>query len=143
MVKYEAKTKPTPESVDEFLANISDDTKRSDCQRLRELMESATGEGGRMWGASMVGFGAYHYRYASGHEGDTMAVGFAPRSANITLYITGGFEEHESVLQRLGKHKTGKGCLYIKRLSDVDESALIELIEASVAMAAEHNVTQA
>lgn len=140
LAKYEARTRPTPESVDEFLERIPDEAKRTDCQRLRDLMASASGDAGSMWGTSMIGFGAYHYRYASGHEGDTMAVGFAPRAANIVLYITGGFEEHANVLQRLGKHKTGKGCLYIKRLSDVDEGALTELIQASVARAAEANV---
>jgi hypothetical protein len=143
MAKYENKTKPTLESVDDFLESIPNDTKRSDCRRLRKLMEVVTGEEGRLWGPSIVGFGAYHYRYASGHEGDSMAVGFAPRSANITLYITGGFEDHETVLQRLGKHKTGKGCLYIKRLSDVDEGALTDLIKASAAKAAEINVNPA
>jgi hypothetical protein len=140
MAKYEIKTKPTSASVDEFLEHIPDDTKRADCWRLRELMESATGEQGVLWGPSIVGFGAYHYRYASGHAGDTMAVGFAPRAANITLYITGGFEDLEPVLQRLGKYKTGKGCLYVKRLADVDEGALADLIKASAAKAAALNV---
>ena len=143
MAKYETKTKPTPESVDAFLENLRDDAQRADCRRLRELMASAAGGDGALWGPSMVGFGAYHYRYASGHEGDAMAVGFAPRSANIALYITGGFEDHGPVLRRLGRHKTGKGCLYIKRLADLDEGALTELIKASVAKAAEFDANRA
>ncbi len=146
MAASENKTKPTPESVDAFLETIPDATKRSDCQRLRELMESVTGEEGMLWGPSMVGFGTYHYRYASGHEGDSMAVGFALRSANITLYTTGGIggvEDHEPVLQRLGRYKTGKGFLSIKRLSDVDEDTLTDLITASVTTAAEVNVNLA
>jgi hypothetical protein len=129
-------TVPTESDVDSFLAAVEDEQKRQDSITLRDLMASATGEHARMWGPSIVGFGSYHYRYESGHEGDAPAVSFSPRKANITLYITGGFEEHEETLNRLGKHKLGKGCLYIKRLSDVDKDALGELIQASIDNAA-------
>lgn len=134
------KTQPTEVSVDEFLDGIPNEEKRRNCQHLRTLMESATGHQARMWGPSIVGFGQVHYRYESGREGDMPAVGFAPRSAAITLYITGGFDSVGQILDRLGTFKTGKGCLYLKRLSDVDESALIDLIQASVIRASEIHV---
>lgn len=136
MAKYEAKTKPTAESVDEFLENIPDDSRRADCQRIREMMEEISGQPAVVWGSNIVGFGRYHYRYATGHEGEAGAVGFAPRASSITIYIVGGFEDHEELLDRLGKHKRGKGCLYIKRLADVDEIALRELIQVSLDNAA-------
>lgn len=143
MATYENKTTATEGSVDGFLDRIVDDDRRSDCRRLRELMASASGEEAVLWGAGIVGFGAYHYRYASGREGDTMAVGFAPRSANIALYVAGGHEAHGDVLRRLGTFKTGKGCLYLRRLSDVDEDALSDLIRASVDRAAEMDTDRA
>jgi len=129
-------TQPTPASVDDFLGAIPDAAKRADCLRLREMMEEITGEPAVLWGPSIVGFGTYHYRYDSGREGDAPAVGFSPRAANITVYVTGGFDDLQDELGRLGKHKIGKGCLYLKRLSDVDEGVLTELIRASVAKAA-------
>lgn len=140
MARYENKTAPTDVSVDEFLDNIADERKRADSHRLRDIMEEVSGEPGVMWGPSIVGFGSYHYRYASGHEGDAGAVGFSPRSASITVYIVGGFEGHDELLGRLGKHKLGKGCLYLKRLSDVDESALRDLIRISLDNAASFDV---
>lgn len=132
MAKYEQKMKPSTEDVDALLADLEDDGKRADAIRLRTIMEEISGQPARDWGYGMLGFGAYHYRYESGHEGDAPAVAFAPRKANFTLYITGGFEEHQDTLARLGKHKLGKGCLYIKRLSDVDETVLRELVQASL-----------
>lgn len=134
------KTRPTTDDVSAFLDAVEDDGKRADAHRVSELIGSISGEPPVMWGSSIVGFGTYHYRYDSGREGDAPAVGFSPRKANLTLYITGGFEEHADVLERLGKHKLGKGCLYIKRLSDVDESALSDLIRVSLENAARFNV---
>lgn len=140
MSTYEQKTRPTPQDVDTFLASIEDEQQRSDAMHLRKVMESVSGKDAVLWGSSIVGFGAYYYRYASGHEGDAPAVGFSPRKANMTVYITGGFEDQQDTLERLGKHKLGKGCLYIKRLSDVDESVLQELIQVSVDNAASFHV---
>lgn len=126
------KTKPNEQSVDEFLEMVADRNRREDCLRVLEIMRDATGEEPKMWGASMVGFGSYHYRYASGREGDWFLTGFSPRKANLTLYIMAGFDRYDELLSRLGKFKTGKSCLYIKRLDDVDESALRQLVDASV-----------
>lgn len=134
--KYELKTTPTEVSVDEFLSRVPDDARRTDATRLRAMMEEISGEPAVMWGASIVGCGHYHYRYASGHEGDAAPIGFSPRAANLTVYIVGGFDGHDDVLARLGKHKLGKGCLYIRRLPDVDESALRDLIRISLNNAA-------
>jgi hypothetical protein len=128
----ELKTRPTDESVDRFLRAISDDQKREDCFVLLEMMGKASGTPAKMWGESIVGFGEYHYRYASGHEGDWFLAGFSPRKQNITLYIMSGFEDYNDLLKKLGKYKTGKACLYIKRLQDVDRQALEELIAHSI-----------
>jgi len=127
------KTRPETASADAFIAAVEDPDRRADCTRIAEIMAEATGAPATMWGASMVGFGSYHYRYASGREGDFFLTGFAPRKTNISLYIMAGFGDFESLMQRLGKYKTGKSCLYIKRLADVDEAVLIELIGESVA----------
>ena len=137
---YDAKTKPTEVSVDEFLSSVPDDANRADAIRLREMMEEISGEAAIMWGPSIIGFGRYHYRYDSGHEGDASAIGFSPRASNLTIYVVGGYEGHADVLGRLGKHKIGKSCLYIKRLSDIDESALRELIQISIDNAARYHV---
>ncbi len=126
------KTQATDASVDTFLAGIDDTVKREDCRRLREIMEDASGERATMWGSSIVGCGTCHYRYESGREGDTPAVGFAPRASNIALYINGDLGLLEPALARLGKHKAGKGCVWIKRLADVDITVLRELIAASL-----------
>ncbi len=130
----ENEARPDDRSVDAFLDGIADDARRDDCRRL---METASGESAVMRGSGIVGFGNLHYRYATGREGDTPAVAFAPRSVNITLYISGGFDSMGPILARLGRHKLGKGCLYLKRLDEVDEPALIDLIDASLARAAE------
>jgi hypothetical protein len=129
----ENKTKATDESVKSFLDGVEDEQKRADAYALLDLMQEVTGEEARMWGTSMVGFGSYHYKYASGREGDAMLAGFSPRKQNLTMYIMAGFDEYESLLDDLGKFKTGKSCLYVKRLSDVDEATLRTLIERSVA----------
>jgi hypothetical protein len=126
------KTRPTDASVAEFLAAIPDEGRREDCRALAQLMERATGAPATMWGSGIVGFGHYHYRYASGREGDWFLTGFASRKSDLTLYINAGFDAYEPLLARLGRHKTGRACLYIKRLADVDLAALEELVTASV-----------
>ena len=128
----ELKTQKNDASVTDFLNGV-DEKRREDCFALVELMEAATGAPAKMWGTSIVGFGSYHYKYASGREGDWMITGFSPRKQNLTLYIMSGFEEYDSLLAKLGKHSTGKSCLYIKRLADVDTDVLRQLVEASVA----------
>jgi hypothetical protein len=134
------KTLPTGAPVETFLDGIADARKRADSLRLVELMESATGEPPALWGGSIVGFGSYHYRYASGHEGDAPLVGFSPRARAFSLYLSCDIEQHQAQLDRLGKHKHGKGCLYVTRLSDIDEGVLRELIDASVAEARSRDV---
>jgi hypothetical protein len=129
----ELKTKPTDHSVREFIAAIDDQDRRRDCQAVLEIMQVATGDPARIWGSGMVGFGSYHYKYASGREGDWFLTGFAPRKNDLTLYIMPGFDRFEALMKRLGKHKTGKSCLYIKRLSDIDPAVLKELVADSVA----------
>jgi hypothetical protein len=120
-------------SVEEFLAGVPDEQRREDSRLLCTMMQEITGEPPAMWGASIIGFGTYHYRYASGHEGDSALASFAPRRQHLAIYLVGEFEiRHRSVLARLGPHKSGKGCLYIKRLDDVDRDALRELIDRSV-----------
>jgi hypothetical protein len=128
----ENKTKPTGVSVTAFLNAIEDNDKRRDCKKIAAMMRAATGNRAKMWGPSIVGFGRYHYEYASGREGEFMITGFSPRAQSLTLYIMPGFKQFESLMKKLGKYKTGKSCLYIKRLSDVDESVLQRLIEGSV-----------
>ena len=128
----EAKTKPTAESVATFLDGVADENKRQDAFALLTLMREVTGMEPQMWGPSIVGFGAYHYKYASGHEGDSFLTGFSPRKQNLTLYIMAGFDRYDELMQKLGKHTTGKSCLYIKRLADVDQAVLRQLIKESV-----------
>lgn len=125
--------RPTGASVEDFLAGVPDGRRREDARRLCAMMAQVTGEPPAMWGTSIIGFGAYHYRYASGHSGDSALASFSPRRQHLVIYLAGGFESrHQSVLARLGPHKTGKGCLYIRRLDDVDQDALRELIDRSV-----------
>lgn len=128
----EQKTLPTDDSVAAFLAAVPDARRREDAERLCALMTEVTGEPAVMWGGSIIGFGAYHYRYASGHEGDAPVVGFSPRAKALSLYLSTDLSRHQATLDRLGKHKLGKGCLYVTRLSDVDETVLAELIRACV-----------
>ena len=128
----ELKTKQTESSVEDFLSGIADETVRQDSEKISALMERASGEKPRMWGASIVGFGKTHLKYASGREIDSMEIGFSPRKQNLTLYLTNGANLDEDLLAKLGKYKLGKGCLYFKRLSDVDETILEKLIEKSV-----------
>ena len=127
------KTKPTGASVDAFLSGLADAQMQADCRTVADMMAEVTGSEPRLWGSSIVGFGSYHYRYASGREGDFMLAGFAPRKRALTLYIMAGFAEYADLLARLGKHTTGKSCLYVKRLADVDQAVLRELVTRSVA----------
>jgi hypothetical protein len=132
---YEAKTKPTEVSVSDYFDGIADPQRRQDCKELADLMTRVTGCKPRMWGTSIVGFDEYHYKYASGHEGNMCVVGFSSRKGDITLYLLPGDESDEvkDLFSRLGKHKTGKACLYIKRLSDIQLPVLEQLIVHSVA----------
>ena len=128
----ENKTKPNKASVAAFIKGIEDKQKRSDVKKVVAMMREATGSRARMWGTNIVGFGRYHYKYDSGREGDFMITGFSPRKQALTLYIIPGFTYSESLMSKLGKYKTGKSCLYIRRLSDVDEKVLRQLIVGSV-----------
>lgn len=127
----ELKTKVNETSVIDYLNTIEDDQKRADAFRLSRIMEECTGHAPKKWGDSIVGFGMYHYVYATGSEGDWPAVGFSPRKQNLTVYIMAGFDRYDELMAKLGKHKTGKSCLYLKRLSDVDTDVLRELITLS------------
>ena len=130
-VMAELKTKVSDRSVARFLAGIKDEKRRADCQTVLEIMKRVTGAEPKMWGSSIVGFGAYHYKYASGREGDWFVTGFSPRKQDLTLYLMGGFEKHAELMKKLGKHKTGKGCLYIKTLDDIHLPTLKKLIRES------------
>ncbi len=125
------KTRPNTTSVSSFLDSVEDEIQRQDSYTLISIMKEITGEGPVMWGASIIGFGSYHYKYDSGREGDMLLTGFSPRKQNFSLYILVGFAKYEKLMQKLGKHKTGKSCLYIKRLSEIYRSVLTELIKAS------------
>jgi hypothetical protein len=129
----ENKTKPTKLSVATFVGGITDQTRRADAKALVKLMHSAFGEKPKMWGPSIIGFGSYHYRYDSGREGDMPLVGFSPRKAATVLYGLTGASESKALLGKLGKHSTGKGCLYIKKLADVDMRVLEDMIGKSLA----------
>lgn len=129
----EPKTKKTEASVSAFLDAIKDDTRRADCKAVAKLMQKVTGEKPKMWGSSIVGFGTYHYVYASGREGDWPIAGFSPRAQALTLYIMSGFDGEPALMGKLGKYKTGKSCLYVKRLADIDAGVLEELVTRSVA----------
>jgi hypothetical protein len=128
----ENKTVPNDQNVEQFLNTIEDERKRKDAFTIVKLMQQITGMEPKMWGSSIVGFGSYHYKYDSGREGDSALAGFSPRKQNLTIYNMGGFERYDGLLKKLGKHTTGKGCLYIKRLDDIDLPTLKRLIEESV-----------
>ena len=129
----ELKTKQTDSSVQAYLEAIDDEQRRRDCMTITEIMQHVTGEEPKMWGTSIVGFGSYHYKYESGHEGDACLVGFASRKSDISIYIMSVFEGRERLLAELGKHKTAKACLYIKRLSDIQIPVLEKLVAESFA----------
>jgi len=125
------KTHKNDASVKDFLNTVDDEAKRADSYKLMQIFEDVTKEVPKMWGSAIIGFGNYHYVYESGREGDWMLAAFSPRKAALTLYLTTGFEMNQDLLAKLGKYKLGKGCLYVKRLSDVDESVLTQLIQHS------------
>ncbi len=130
------KTTQTGSDVGAFLAQVEGEARQADCARLVAMMSEVAGEGPAMWGPSIVGFGRYHYRYATGHEGDSALIGFSPRKAEFSIYLTGVYfpeskDKAEALLARLGRHRMGKACLYVKRLSDIDEGILRELLELS------------
>ena len=129
----ELKTRSTDASVEAFIDAVDHPRRREDARTLLELMQRVTGEEPVMWGPSIVGYGSYHYRYASGQEADWPITGFSPRKQNLSIYIMTGFEESDELLTRLGKHKTGKSCLYVNKLADVDLDVLEKLVRASVA----------
>ena len=128
----ELKTKQNRESVASFLNGIENPDRRRDCKTVAKLMREITGKKPVMWGSSVVGFGKYHYKYASGREGDYFIAGFSPRKQALTLYIMAGFRGHDTLMKKLGKYKTGKSCLYINKLDDVDMKVLTQLITRSV-----------
>jgi hypothetical protein len=129
----ETKTKPTEVSADALIEAVPDPVRREDAKVVRAMMERLTGEPARIWGPSIVGFGSYHYRYESGHEGTACRLGFSPRKAELVLYVLTGEPEQQAMLARLGKHRVGKACLYIKKLADVDLGVLEEITRGALA----------
>lgn len=127
------KTQSTSQDVESFLAGITDATRQADCRELAALMQQATGEAPVMWGASMVGFGRYRYQYESGRSGEWFILGFSPRKTDLTLYLMSGLDTGSELLTTLGKYKTGKSCLYLKKLADINQSRLVALLEHGVA----------
>ena len=128
----ELKTKLNDGSVEKFLNSVEDESKKSDCFEILKLMKQITKDEPRMWGSSIIGFGSYHYKYESGREGDWFITGFSPRKQSLTIYIMPGFKRYDELMNKLGKYKTGKACLYIKKLEDIDVNVLKELIKQSV-----------
>lgn len=128
----ELKTKVTDESVARFLDSIEDNKRQQDACRVLTIMKELTKAEPKMWGPSIVGFGTYHYKYDSGREGDWFVTGFSPRKQALTLYIMAGFSQYDALMSKLGKYKTGKSCLYVKKLEDINEEVLRELIRQSV-----------
>ncbi|MEO9871071.1 DUF1801 domain-containing protein [Ekhidna sp.] len=129
----ELKTQPTLLNVDEFIDSVEPEWKRDDARKVLELTKKITGKLPTMWGNSIIGFGRYHYKYKSGREGDWFLAGFSPRKQSMTIYITGGFEGQEDLLEKLGKHKKSVGCLYVKKLTDIDMKVLEQMILKSIA----------
>ncbi len=128
----ELKTKLNDASVTDFLNGIKDEGKRADSFEILKMMQQVTKQEPKMWGSSIVGFGNYHYKYKSGREGDWFIIGFSPRKQDLTLYVMGSFTSHTDLLKKLGKHKTGVGCLYINKLADVDVKVLKEVIKQAI-----------
>lgn len=127
------KTQASPADVDAFLSGIADGARQADCRELAGLMQQVTGEAPVLWGAAMVGFGRYRYRYDSGRSGEWFIIGFSPRKTDLTLYLMSGFASEPALMAGLGKYKTGKSCLYVKKLADINRSSLSSLLERSVA----------
>ena len=138
----EAKTKPTKASVTQFLNKIPDAARREDCFAVAKMMEEITGSKPQMWGPSIVGFGSFSYKYASGHSGDWPVAAFSPRKSDLTLYLTPGFQKREELMSQLGQHRTGKSCLYIKRLSDIHIPTLKKLLKLSVKDLKDYNASK-
>ena len=134
----EPKTKPTSVTLEEFIANVETPERQADAQALDALFRRVTGWNPVMWGPTMVGYGAYTYRYDSGHSGTAMATGFSPRKAELSLYVLMGYEKYGPTMSRLGKHRTGKACLYVRHLQDIDMGVLDELIRIGLADLAKH-----
>lgn len=128
MAKYETKTKETDQSVIEFIEGIESEKKREDAYQLLKIFEETSGFEAKMWGPSIIGFGSYHYKYATGHEGDSPLAGFSPRKAKISLYFSPNLPNREELLSRFGKYTTGKSCVYINKLADIDVEVLKEFI---------------
>lgn len=135
----ELKTQKNDASVEDFLNGVEDQVKREDSFAILNLMKEVTGEEPAMWGPSIIGFGSYHFKYASGREGDWFKTGFSPRKQSLTLYIMDGFSQYDEILSRLGKYTTGKSCLYVKKLEDIDVQTLKELVKCSVEHVNESN----
>ncbi len=133
MATSQNKTVPTEQSAEQFIASVDNEVKRKDSRALLQMMTEITDRPPVMWGSSLIGFGTYHYKYASGREGDFFLTGFSPRKQALTIYIMPGFSEYEEILGNLGKYKTGKSCLYVKKLDDIDCDLLRDLITKSVA----------
>lgn len=138
MASSENKTKATNQSVEAFLNSVEHEQKRLDSFEILEMMKEITGHQPKMWGDSIIGFGDYHYKYASGREGDWFLVGFSPRKQNLTLYVMAGINQYPELLEKLGKHKTSKACLYINKLTDVDKTVLRKLIKQSAEFTDKH-----
>lgn len=130
---YELKTKESEASVIEFIESVENPKKKEDAYKLLDIFTETTGYPAKMWGTSIIGFGSYHYKYESGHEGDAPLVGFSPRKAKVSLYFAPGDEKREEILQRFGKYTTGKACVYINKIADIDVEVLKELIQQSIA----------
>ncbi len=138
MAKSDVKTKPTEGDVTAFIDAVADEGQRADAREIATMMERLTGQPPKMWGPSIIGFGSYHYKYESGREGDMARIGFSPRKGQTVLYIVDGFAGYADLMAKLGKYKTGKSCLYIKRLNDVDEAVLEQLCVHSLSYMADN-----
>jgi hypothetical protein len=132
MAKYELKTKKTPVSVNDFIEAVADESQRADAHKIIAMMERLSGHPPKMWGPSIIGFGRYHYKYDSGREGEMCRIGFSPRKGQTVLYLIDGFEGQADLMAKLGKHKTGKSCLYVKKLSDIDVAVLEQMCAGSL-----------
>ena len=130
---YELKTKQTEVGVEQFLESVPDPRRREDAKRLCATMARLSGQPPKMWGPTIIGFGRYRYTYDSGHSGEMARIGFSPRKSELVLYLSGDYQRHQALMDRLGKYRTGRSCLYIKKLADVDEAVLEALIEESLA----------
>ena|SRR5690349_15724533 len=128
----EQKTKPTDVSVNDFIDKVDNEQVRDDCRALVKMMKKVTGFPAKMWGPSIVGFGSYHYKYESGHEGDSCLAAFSPRKGNLTVYYMGDFPNQESLFKKLGKYKVSKACIYIKKLEDIDMDVLEKIVKGSM-----------